>query len=224
MNLNLVVWGSNLTSQVGRGRLTKVVSNNIKIPPYQYSVIIGLILSDGWVIIPRKDRKNARTGFKQALSNSSYLWHVFSLLSHYCNRMPYLVSGTRLGKKYYALEFVTRVLPCFTELYFLFYPDKGVKIIPQNIFELLTPVALAHLIMGDGHSFKGGGVSICTDSFSVEEVVRLMNVLIIRYNLKCTLHTRKEGQYRIFISKQSRDALLKIVYPYMIPSMYYKIN
>lgn len=46
-NLSLVVWGTNLTSLVGRGRLTKQESSMIILPPYQFSVIIGLLLSDG---------------------------------------------------------------------------------------------------------------------------------------------------------------------------------
>jgi hypothetical protein len=36
-------------------------------------------------------------------------------------------------------------MPCLIELHSLFYPN-GVKIVPQNIYELLTPIALAHLI------------------------------------------------------------------------------
>jgi hypothetical protein len=36
-----------------------------------------------------------------------------------------------------------------TELHSLFYPN-GIKIIPKDIYNMLTPVALAHLIMGDG--------------------------------------------------------------------------
>ena len=46
-SLSLVVWGTNLTSLVGFGRLTKQESNIIELPPYQFSVIIGLLLSDG---------------------------------------------------------------------------------------------------------------------------------------------------------------------------------
>ena len=42
-------------------------------------------------------------------------------------------------------------------------------------------------------------LSFCTDSFSIQDVVRLMNVLIIRYDLKCTLHRSNEN-YRIYIS------------------------
>lgn len=55
---------------------------------------------------------------------------------------PSIISGTRAGKPNRGLEFFTRSLPCLTELHSLFYPS-GVKIIPDNIYELLTPVALA---------------------------------------------------------------------------------
>ena len=43
----LVVFGTNLTSTVGNGRLTKQVSEMIKLPSYQRGVVIGLLLSDG---------------------------------------------------------------------------------------------------------------------------------------------------------------------------------
>lgn len=43
---DLVVWGTIIGSSVGYGRLTKQVRNMIKLPPYQQSVITGLILSD----------------------------------------------------------------------------------------------------------------------------------------------------------------------------------
>jgi len=93
------------------------------------------------------------------------------------------------GKQFFALQFVTRSMPCITELRSLFYPN-GVKIIPHNIYELLTPVALAHIIMGDGEA-KSHGLIICTNNFSIQDVVRLMNVLILRYGLECTLRIKK---------------------------------
>lgn len=106
---------------------------------------------------------------------------MFNQLSHYCSSGPRLTKGIRAGKPYYGLEFFTRSMPCMTELYSLFYPE-GTKIIPSNIYELLTPVALSHLIMGDG-SAKQYSLKICLDSYSIPDIVRLMNVLIIRYEL-----------------------------------------
>ena len=54
----------------------------------------------------------------------------------------------------------------------------------------MTPVAFA--LMGDG-GLKSKGIFLCTDSYSIKDVVRLMNVLILRYDLKCTLHKSYEG-------------------------------
>ena len=118
-----------------------------KIPPYQFSVIIGLLLSDGWLTIASATNKNARLGFKQSLAKGDYVWFVFNELSHYCSSYPSLTKDTRLGNLFYGLLFFTRSLPCFTELYSIFYVDK-VKVVPEDIYNLLTPVALAHLIMG----------------------------------------------------------------------------
>ena len=84
----VVVWGSNLQSLVGTGKFTKQVSNMIVLAPYQYSVVIGLLLSDVWLSFASKTNKNARLGFKQSLSHSVYILFVFNILSHYCSTWP----------------------------------------------------------------------------------------------------------------------------------------
>ena len=109
-------------------------------------------------------------------------------MSHYCSSSPALTTGIRAGNRFYGLQFFTRSMPCITELHSLFYVN-GVKLVPQNIYELLTPVALAHMVMGDG-SEKSHGLIFCTNSYSVQDVIRLMNVLIIRYRLDCNLRLK----------------------------------
>lgn len=86
------MWGINLTSQVGTGRFRKQVSNMIALPSYPKSVIIGLLLSDGWLTIPVKNRKFARLGFKHSVSRATYLWFLFNRLSHYCSSDPLFYS------------------------------------------------------------------------------------------------------------------------------------
>lgn len=115
---NLVIWGSNLALTLG-GRLSKTQSNITKIPPFIRSVIVGLILSDGWMQLP-SDSKNARLCFKQSTKNSSYVWFVFFILSHYCSSFPHITSGIRKGKPFSGLAFQTRQLPCITDIYNLF--------------------------------------------------------------------------------------------------------
>jgi len=107
--------------------------------------MVGLILSDGWIVFDGKRAKNAVLGFKQSISKSSYLWFVFNLLSHYCSSYPGLVSGKRLGVPFYGLQFRTRAMPCITELRNNFYPESSnTKCIPLNIYDLLTPIALSN--------------------------------------------------------------------------------
>lgn len=67
----LVVWGTNLPSSVGENRLTKQERQMFSFPPYQRSVIVGFILSDGWLTFNIRS-KNARLGFAQSGANSVF--------------------------------------------------------------------------------------------------------------------------------------------------------
>jgi len=194
----------------------------MKFSPFQLSVIVGLILSDGYVAYSNKRAKSARLVFDQSLAHSPYFWFVFFILAPYCSSYPSIYKRTLRGNRFFSICFFTRSLPCFTELRSLFYPN-GVKIVPYNIYELLTPGALAHWILGDGKSNNGSGLTLCTDSFKVQDVVRLMNVLKIRYNIDCTLH-KESKSYRIYIRAQSMPLLRSIVSPYFHLSMDYKLG
>jgi len=206
---------------VGTKIITKQEREMVKLPNFQFGVIIGIILSDGYLGASNRS-VNKRLFLKQSLKGSKYLLFVFNLLSHYCVSYPYIIYSTRAGVKSYGLEFNTRAYPIFTELHLLFYP-KGIKLIPHNIYELLSPVALAHLIMGDGSS-REYGLEICTDSYPLPDIIRLMNVLVIRYRLICTTRLKRENQYRIYISSKSMKKLILIVKPYMHETMMYKLN
>ena len=68
------------------------------------------------------------------------------------------------------------------------------------------------------------GLVLCTDSYSVSDIVRLINVLIIKYILNCTLQYHTPTQPRIYIKKSSMPLLRQIVSPYMCYSMLYIIK
>ena len=75
--------------------------------------------------------------------------------------------------------------------------------------------------MSDGARY-GKGMVLCTDGFTVLEVVRLMNVLIYRYEINCSL-IYSAGLPRIYIRADNMDNLRSIVVPYMIPFSMYKL-
>lgn len=81
--------------------------------------------------------------------------------------------------------------------------------------------------MGDGigiKGIKGGGVLICTDSYTKEHVQLLAEVLSSKFGLTCTIRQHRPNQYRIYIIKSSVERLRTIVKPFIIPSMLYKID
>ena len=122
----------------------------------------------------------------------------------------------------YGLQFSTRRYPCLNELYQSFYKNK-IKIIPHNIYDLLTPIALAHWIMGDGAK-RNKGLVLCTDSFSISDVVRLSNVLRIKYGLNTIITGFTNNKPRIYILPESMPNLIKLVKYYILKSFWYKLH
>ena len=78
--------------------------------------------------------------------------------------------------------------------------------------------------MDDGGK-ASSGLKIATNSFSLDEVENLANILRKKYNLKTSvIKTGALNQYNIYISKTSMKDLVEIIRPYLHTSMYYKLN
>jgi hypothetical protein len=71
---------------------------------------------------------------------------LYFIFKCFCVKDYIPVSNTSLDKRnneiYSSFHFVTLQLPCFNEFRELFY-IAGKKVIPNNIYELLTPKGLA---------------------------------------------------------------------------------
>ena len=68
------------------------------------------------------------------------------------------------------------------------------------------------------------GLVLCTDSFTLQDVIKLINVLIIKYDINCTMIGYKHKKPRIYIMPKSLPFLIKLVRPYMLNPMLYKLN
>lgn len=60
---------------------------------------------------------------------------------------------------------------------------------------------------------------LCTDSFSVKEVILLMNILLIKFNIKSTIHV-DNGKARIYINKVELDKFKHLIKPYFVNIFY----
>lgn len=216
--LSIVPYGSNLSSTIGY-KYTSVERNWIQIPINKRSIFVGILLSDAYLHRGNKGGE-ARLQFKQMYSHFEYFYSVFFELSHYCSNLPILNKVNLHKKIFYALSFTTRSLPCITKLYELFYPE-GKKVIPKNIYDILTWEALVHWIEGDGT--YSSGITIQTQSFTIQDIVLLMNVLIIKFDLECNIHM--QGNYHVlYIKSKSIKRNLHHMLPYIHPSMIYKFK
>lgn len=117
--------------------------------------------------------------------------------------------ATVQGKKYSYLSFSTKSILDWNYLRDLWYP-LGKKIIPDNIHDLLTPIALAYWLMGDG-GWTNNGIHLATHSFPEADVLRLVEVFTIKYGLKCSVHSGN----RIYIWTGSVPSFINIVWSYL---------
>lgn len=198
-----------------------VLQHIVYLHQYHYKIIVGILLSDGWI---NKQHKNGqpRLFLKQSIKNSEYLFYTFFQLNHYCNNYPHQVISKLNNKNHYNVQFVTRSLYCFKGLYNSFYNENKVKYVPINIYELFSIESFAHWICGDGTYVKGGGIIIQTDNFTIIDVIRLINVLIYKYSCKCTLRYQRNKPI-IYISRRSIKNLSKELIKHIPICIHYKV-
>ena len=103
----------------------------------------------------------------------------------------------------------------------MFY-QEGKKVVPLDLYNMLNYEALAHWIQGDGTKVNKG-LTLQTQSFTIQECVFIISILIHKFNLKCSIHMQR-NQPTIYISSKSMEKLRPLILPYMCSSMMYKIG
>jgi hypothetical protein len=103
--------------------------------------------------------------------------------------------------------------------------QRYVKRVPENIASLMTPVVLAHLIMGDGNLKKGDNIiRIYTNSFTKLDVENLASVITSKLGIETKAVHDRNGQYMLTISKAQLDKVRELLAPHMHESMLYKLG
>ena len=207
--------------------LTKnAISNKIRglyrIGPHNIdilSIIYGSLLGDAHAE-KRLSGIGTTISFFQEDTHLKYIFYLHSILSKagYCNeKLP--IIRERLGvigvvRK--VLRFHTWTYTSFNRIHEEWYVN-GKKCVPNNIDLYLTPLALAVWIMDDA-SKVGKGLKLCTNSFTYDECLFLINVLHKNFNLKASVQSAGSNeQYIIYIWKQSMPDLYSF-------SLYYTQN
>lgn len=216
------------------------------------SVIIGNMLGDGWA---ENRSNNTRFHIHMGSPNVEYLmWlHKFFSERGYCSSIkPQLKKNINKGNiVYFSYKFRTWTFSNLNWIYHAFYnydrprangagADKK-KIIPINIEELLTPLALAIWIMDDGGVHPSGMILSASRTYNFNcprangaganldrqaEHILLQTAFLRKFDINSTIQTRPGGQAGLilYIPKNQLSKLSTLVKQYMIPCMYYKLN
>lgn len=185
---------------------------------------MGVILGD--VYMRRFSiNSNTRIVFRQGSKNAEYLNHLYLLFKDFVLTPPvkYTITDKNTNIARYNYSFTTLALPCFNEFYEFFYLE-GIKVVPKNISDYLTPISLAYWIMDDG-GFTGNGLKLHTNAFKFEDINLLIGALDKNFSIKASINkTSINNQFTIYISKKYLPVVINLVKEHMHPSMLYKLN
>lgn len=195
---------------------------------YTKETLIGLILGDAHI---GKSKDKYFITLEQTTKHEKYVLYIYDMLKKQGIDLHDIKYYTRVDKRHSSINksiyFKTHSSDQFNELGAMFL-ENSKKIIPLNIKEWLTPVSLAHWICGDGQLVKDGGITLCTDSYTKQEVDILLDALVFNFNAKCSIHNKKvrNGNVynRIYIHKNSFNQIKPLITEHLYESFFYKLH
>jgi len=217
---------SPFSSPIGSRRFKRGPSkSDLQLTSELKEVVVGKMLGDLGSERPNLN-SSTRLQFKHTDKQIDYIEHLYLLFKDYCKSPPIALSRfdnrPNRNKVYKAVKFSTCSLPCFNEFRELFYNKDGVKIIPSNLGDYLTPRALAYWFQDDGYK-SVNGFYFSTESYTLEENQFLAKLLHDKFGLNCGVHTHTNG-HRLYVHSTSRDKFTGLIKPYLLPLFYYKLE
>ena len=199
-----------------------IVGRQNCISDFQRQVIIGCLLGDGRLKC-RSKSGNARLRTHHGEKQKDYLFWKYRVLKNIVNSKPkeILWKDNKRDIDCISWYFHTLTLRELKGFHLLFYNSKGKKVLPKNLHDLLTPISLAIWTMDDGDNDKDS-IRYNTQSFSLKEQKILRKILREKYQLQVNLN-KDRNSYRLRVNKVSKMRLIKLISPFIIPSMKYKI-
>lgn len=180
----------------------------------QQAILVGSLLGDG-TLRRQNNRLNALFEANHAYKHKAYVDWKWQHFHEYVLSSPKarLGKGTRI-----AYRFTTRSLPMFTAYHTQFY-GRGKKYIPADL--QIDPLSLAVWFMDDGTRIRSA-FYLNTQQFTLQEQQFLQVLLLKTFGFSSALNRDKQ-YFRIRISTESSKIMQKIIEPYIVPCMRYKL-
>lgn len=194
---------------------------NIVLSEIQSQMLLGSILGDLNIRLDTKNRsKNARLYIVHSEKQKELFFKKVEILGEFMGsyKLYNTVPDKRTNKIYSTYRGNSKAHKEFTKIYKLCYPNDIKKITKELLNEIYHPIALAYWFMDDGTN-RG---TLATNSFDNEEITLLLDFLKQKFNIIATRQKNLNDEV-IHISSKSRFDFEKLIFPYIIPEMYYKL-
>jgi DNA-binding CsgD family transcriptional regulator len=191
-----------------------------KLSDLQKQMVLGSLLGDMSLGFTHKGN-NARLSLVHSEKQAELFKNKTEILGEFMGSYRLQVPKTdpRTGKVYKTYRGNSKAHKDFTDIYNILYKN-GVKTISQEYLDLINhPIALAFWFMDDG----ANNGTIATNCFTDTEVNLLIEWLNKKWKIKATKQ-KNLNNFVIHISAKSRLDFELLIFPYIIPSMYYKLK
>jgi len=200
------------------------VGRQFYISSFQEEIINGSLLGDAR-LESRSQGNTARLRIHHGWKQKDLVFWKYEILKDLVSSPPNKIScwkNPKTDENYYSWYFHTLTLSEFSELYRIFYPNGKTKKLPEQIEGLLTRVGLSVWVMDDGCR-DSQSMILNTQNFSLKENEELIKVLKKKFDLSFKVN-KDRNKWRLRLEKQDFGKLRKLIDPYIIPSMKYKLS
>ena len=187
----------------------------------QEQFIYGSLLGDLNIGKPNKIHPNCRLYLVHSQKQEELFMKKVEILGEFMGayKLTNLTPDKRTGKIYPTYRGNSKAHPIFTEIYNELYIN-GIKTITQQFLDKInSPIALAFWFMDDGCN---DGI-LATNGFTLNEVELLQKWLDKKWNIQSSIQKNRLNHV-LYIKQESRKHFEELIFPYIIPSMYYKLK
>ena len=203
------------------------IDKNIEITQFQIEVIIGLLLSDGYL---SKISNNNTSRLEFTFKKNHYdfiVWLKLEILGSICTTSLPTPYPKENPTQYWFGSKKLKSLALLYNDWYTYENNKRKKIIPNSFINNFTEVSLAYMIMGDGFwDTNQNTIVICTECFSLEDIHKLLFILRHKFNLRVTTNKRSNIGFRLRFSSKIKNIILlrNLTSRYFHPIMLYKLG
>ena len=188
------------------------IANLIKVQPLfeeETDVINGCLLGDGTL---SSSGKHYCLRVEHSINHRNYVWWKYTLLKRLTINKPKAVFSHQ------SIRFGTVGHPEITLMRKRWYGKDGIKKLPKYLS--LSDLSVTIWFMDDGCRHRDT-VDFSVHNFKVADIKRLKSILL-RKRIESTINTDSKG-YRLYILKKSYSVFKRLVKPYIVKCMAYKL-